>query len=84
MQSQLAELENPQLNKALLEQLASKTGGVYLPIAEASALPEKINAVQRPVFVTDERDLWDTPMVLICVVGLLGTEWFLRKRRGLV
>ena len=84
VQLQLAELENPQLDESLLKQLAAKTGGAYLPFAEASTLPEKINARQRPIFSTEERDLWDTPLVLICVVVLLGMEWFLRKRRGLV
>ena len=83
-QLQLAELENPQLDESLLKQLAAKTGGAYLPFAEASTLPEKINALQRPIFATEERDLWDTPLVLICVVALLGTEWLLRKRKGLV
>ena len=83
-QLQLAELDNPQLNESLLKQLATKTGGVYFPFAEASTLPEKIDALQHPVFVTEERDLWDTPLVLICVVALLGMEWFLRKRKGLV
>ena len=84
VQLQLAELENPQLDESLLKQLAAKTGGAYLPFAEASTLPEKINARQHPIFATEERDLWDTPLVLICVVVLLGLEWFLRKRRGMV
>ena len=84
MQLQLAELENPQLDEPLLKQLASKTGGAYLTIDDVAALPEKINALQHPILATEERDLWDTPLVLICVVALLGMEWFLRKRRGLV
>ena len=84
VQLQLAELEKPQLDETLLKQLAAKTGGVYLSFAEAATLPEKINAQQRPIFATEERDLWDTPLVLICVVALLGMEWFLRKRRALV
>ena len=84
VQMQLAELENPQLDETLLQQLAAKTGGFYLGFAEAATLPEKIDAQQRPIFATEERDLWDTPLVLICVVALLGMEWFLRKRIGLV
>lgn len=84
VQSQLAELENPQLNEGRLKELASKTGGVYTPIADVATLPDKIRDVQEPVFVTQERDIWDTPLVLILVLSMLGTEWFLRKRRGLV
>ena len=84
VESQLAELENPQLNDVLLKELATKTGGVYLPISQAPTLPEKIHALQRSVFAAEEREFWDTPLILICVVGLLGTEWILRKRDGLV
>ena len=84
VQKQFAELENPQLNESLLKQVATKSGGVYLPFVEASTLPENIDSQQHPIFAIEERDLWDTPIVLICVVVLLGAEWFLRKRKGLV
>ena len=83
VQPQLIELESPQLNETLLKQLAEKTNGVYLTIDDADKLPDSINSEQNPVFVDEERDLWAHPLILIAVVGLLGTEWFLRKRTGL-
>ena len=83
VQPQLAELEAPQLNEALLKRLASRTGGAYFTIADAAQVPENIAIIQDPVFVDTERDIWAHPLVLILVVGLLGTEWFLRKRNGL-
>ncbi len=81
---QLIELEAPQLNETLLKELTEQTGGVYLTIENAQSLSEKINNVQNPVFVDTERDLWAHPLILITIVGLLGTEWFIRKRIGLV
>ena len=84
VESPLAEFENPQLNEDLLKQLASKTGGHYTPIANITSLPERIKPVQESVFAVQERELWDHPIVLILAVGFLGTEWFLRMRRGLV
>ena len=81
---QLAELENPQLNEDLLKRLAEQTGGAYFTMADAESVPENIADVQNPIFVDAERDLWAHPLVLITVVGLLGTEWFLRKRIGLL
>lgn len=81
---QLIELEAPQLNERLLKQLTEQTGGAYLTIDDAHLLPDKINNVQNPVFVDAERDLWAHPLILIFVVGLLGTEWFIRKRIGLI
>ena len=80
---QLAELENPQLNEGLLKQLAGQTGGAYFRMADAESVSENIANVQNPIFVDAERELWAHPLVLIAVVGLLGTEWFLRKRVGL-
>ena len=84
VESPLAEFENPQLNEDLLKQLAANTGGHYTPIADITSLPEKIKPVQESVFAIQERELWDNPIVLILAVGFLGTEWFLRMRRGLV
>ena len=80
---QLAELEAPQLNEDLLKRLASETGGTYFSIDDAESVPKNIADVQNPVFVDAERDLWTHPLILLTVVGLLGTEWFLRKRIGL-
>ena len=83
VQPQLIELESPQLNKTLLKQIAEQTNGLYLTIDDADKLPDSINSEQKPVFVDEERDLWAHPLILVAVVGLLGTEWFLRKRTGL-
>ena len=80
---QLAELEAPQRNDALLKALTEQTGGAYFTIADAASLPENIADVQNPVFVDAERELWAHPLILLAVVGLLGAEWFLRKRIGL-
>ena len=84
VESPLAEFENPELNEDLLKQLAAKSGGHYTPIANITSLPERIKPVQESVFAIQERELWDNPIVLILAVGFLGTEWFLRMRRGLV
>ena len=81
---QLAELENPQLNEDLLKQLAGQTSGAYFTMADAESLPENIANVQNPIFVDAERELWAHPLIFITVLGLLGTEWFLRKRIGLL
>ena len=80
---QLAELEAPQLNQDLLKSIASETGGTYFSISDAASVPKNIADVQNSVFVDTERDLWTHPLILLTVVGLLGTEWFLRKRIGL-
>ncbi len=81
---QLVELETPQLNEPFLKELTEKTGGVYLTMDDAESLPKQIDFEQDSIFVDEKRDVWAHPFVLIAVVGLLGAEWFLRKRNGLI
>ena len=84
VESPLVEFENPQLDENLLREIAAKTGGFYTPIDDAASLPDMIKPVQESVFAVQEHELWDNPIILILAVGFLGTEWFLRMRRGLV
>ena len=84
VQQQLVELESPQLNEELLRELTEQTDGVYLNIEDAHLLPDKITNVENQVFVDTKRDLWAHPILLITIVCLLGSEWFIRKRVGLV
>ncbi len=81
---QLIELEAPHLNVSLLTELSEKTGGVYVNIEDAHSIVDKISDIKEPVFDDTERDLWAHPFVLITVVGLLGAEWLIRKRNGLI
>ena len=83
-EQQVAEFENPQLNHKLLTSLAEQTNGIYFSINKARSLPNQIVDQREPVFATKEKDLWDNPIILILAAGLLGSEWFLRKRKGLV
>lgn len=83
VQPQLIELESPQHNENLLRKITEQTSGALLTIEDAKQIHEKINPVKNPVFIDEERDLWAHPLILIAIVGLLGTEWFLRKRVGL-
>jgi hypothetical protein len=80
------ELANPRANTLLMQQIASTTdGGVRLP-EELSSIFKEIGQA-RPVFTTSEEwsvSLWDNWITLLIVAGCLCTEWFFRKRWGLV
>jgi len=77
-------------NVELLEDLASITGGEFLPFSrfqEAIALlqdrsvPDRNQEVER----VTESSLWNHPLLLaVALLGFLAAEWILRKRRDLV
>lgn len=68
----------------LLHRLAAGSGGVSLRLEDLAQLPALLK--DRPKRTVDEAaaSLWDTPLALIVLVGLLATEWVSRKRLGLV
>jgi hypothetical protein len=67
----------------LLKRVAEETGGRYYTPADVASLPEDVTYLGRGVTATREMDLWDMPIVLVLLLGLLGAEWFLRRRGGL-
>jgi len=71
------------MRATLLKRLAEDTGGRFYTAATASALADDITYLGRGVTVVQEKDLWDMPIVLALLVGLVGGEWFLRRRVGL-
>jgi hypothetical protein len=80
------ELANPRANPLLMRQLAeATTGGVRLP-EELPAIFEEIGS-RPPVFESREQwtwTPWDKWPALLLMAACLCTEWFLRKRWGLV
>ena len=86
VESPTVEFEKPYLDQDLMMQLAESTGGFYRPLAgvNSAEFADLIPDQRKPVFEIVAHQLWDHPLILILAVGLLGAEWFLRKRRGLV
>ncbi|MFC1660433.1 hypothetical protein ACFL3S_03055 [Gemmatimonadota bacterium] len=72
------------LRETLLQRLADDTGGRYYEPAEIGNLPEDLRVTGAGVTLTEERDLWDMPVLFFLLVLLLGGEWFLRRRRGMI
>lgn len=73
------------LNKPLLTDLASLSGGKYFEVNQldqlAAAVPDKTETVE----VRSKPDpLWDVRGMLIALVGLLCIEWLVRKRNKLL
>jgi hypothetical protein len=89
VQNQDLELDRPAAEPSLMAQLADTTkaaGGAALAPEELpellKRLAEKPPEVKQSVVA--KVTYWDTWPFFLIFVGLLGTEWFLRKRWGLV
>jgi hypothetical protein len=83
------ELDRPAAEPGLMRQLAEMTkpaGGAALAPEELPKLLKRL--AEKPPELKKEViakvTYWDTWPFLLAFVGLLGTEWFLRKRWGLV
>jgi hypothetical protein len=82
------EMINPVMNYSLLNLLANETGGeYYFPNNYAPLLERlknlKINSSKERM-VTSEISLWSSTWMLIISILLFATEWFLRKRNGML
>jgi hypothetical protein len=73
------------LNEKLLRQIATESGGKYLPLADLHSLPDLIpDAAERVEFNSPAKPLWDCSNLLrwlfyLLPVVLLSAEWALRK-----
>lgn len=79
-----AEFSNAELNVALLKALAEGSGGKYYPLEEASQLVQQIPLVESATSTITDVDIWDMPLIFGLLLAMLGLEWFVRKRVGLV
>jgi uncharacterized membrane protein len=78
-----ADMDHAELRTALLQRIASETGGKYYPIAGMAQLPDDVVLTESGITAHESRDLWDMPAVLLLLIVLLATEWSYRRWRGL-
>ena len=78
-----AEFHNAAMNADLLKQLAADTGGRFYSPGDVRTLAEDISFIDNGAARIEEKELWDMPLLYLLLVGAAGTEWALRKRKGL-
>jgi hypothetical protein len=71
------------LQSGTLRRIAEETGGRYYTPATLRSLPEDVSFTESGATVIEYRDLWDMPVLLLALIGLLSAEWTLRRKRGL-
>lgn len=83
-QDGVAENFRVEQNRELLEKLAQQTGGSYHRPAETSQLLDEISLSEAGLTVRENRDLWDMPFFLLLLACLLGGQWLLRRKWGMI
>jgi hypothetical protein len=70
-------------NRALLEQIAAKTGGEVVAIEDLREFAAGLTSRKVPITEPWVRPLWHHPMFYLCVIGCFTAEWGLRRWKGL-
>jgi uncharacterized membrane protein len=78
-----AEFAEATRQMAALRRLAEATGGRAYTPETADALLEDVQYTGRGITAVEERELWNAPIVLLLLLGLLGAEWGYRRAVGL-
>ncbi len=67
-------------NRPLMERIAKWSGGRILSLDELPSLAKLLPKLTAPVTESHSEPLWHSPWLLVLLVALLGTEWWLRRR----
>ena len=82
------ELAEPRMRSGLLRTLAERTGGkFYTPATAQSLLKDLYNSPRfqpREITTKHDFDLWNSWPLLAFAILCFGTEWFIRKRLGML
>ena len=73
----------PRCTRAPLRRIAEETGGRFYTADAAQGLAEDIRYAGRGVTSVEERELWNMPIILIALMGLVCAEWGYRRLVGL-
>jgi uncharacterized membrane protein len=80
----VAENFHTEQNRELLEHLASQTGGQYWRPADLGKLAAGIPFSEAGVTTRETKDLWNLPLVFLVLLLLRFSEWWLRRKWGIV
>ena len=78
-----AEYFDPTMHAAPLRRIAEETGGKFYTTDTAKGLAEDVRYAGRGVTSVEERELWNMPIVLIALMGIVCAEWGYRRIVGL-
>ena len=71
------------MHEAPLRRIAEETGGRFYTPDAAAGLAEDVRYGGRGVTSVEERELWNMPIILFALMGLMCAEWGYRRAVGL-
>jgi hypothetical protein len=77
------EMTDPRLNVQVLQRVALRSGGALVTPGETAALAERLRAAVPAARLAVTHELWHTGWSFAVILGLLVSEWLLRRRWGL-
>src|SRR5580700_5034704 len=80
----VAENFHTEQNRELLERLATQTGGQYWKPADLGKLAAGIPFSEAGVTTRETKDLWNLPLIFVVLLLLRFSEWWLRRKWGIV
>ncbi len=84
----LTEFRDAGQKRALLKDIAGKSGGKYVTAEEArhvcGEVKKLIAKMKMDETIRETRDIWDTPLLFGLLALALSAEWLLRRRAGLM
>lgn len=84
VQAPRLELADPRLDSPTLNLLAAETFGQVIPLSQANNLANLIPSAAKMIPVQSEQTIWNSPLAMILIAGLIIAEWIARKIYGLV
>ena len=78
-----AEYFDPTMHEAPLRRIAEETGGKFYTAENVTGLAEDVRYAGRGVTSVEERELWNMPIILVTLMGLMFAEWGYRRAVGL-
>lgn len=68
----------------LLQRIAAETGGKFYTLDQIQQLPEDLAVAGRGATIVESRELWDMPVIFLALLLLVGAEWGMRRKWGMV
>ncbi|HEY3159745.1 MAG TPA: glutamine amidotransferase [Vicinamibacterales bacterium] len=78
-----AEYFDPTMHEGPLRRIAEETGGRFYTPDTTAGLAEDVRYAGRGVTSVEERELWNMPIILVALMGLVCAEWGYRRAVGL-